>query len=204
MNKEFSLKLIADKLSKRGFLPYITSDSKETLNLIKSIIPISYSVGIPGSVTIREMGLDVELKKMGYQVVDVWEKEDREGRLKQLNADVVLTSVNALSKDGFIVNLDGTGNRVSSMCFGSREVIAVVGINKIAENLEEAIYRVKNVAAPLNYQRKNSQTPCSITGKCQNCNNIDTKQCRVLVIHEGRPRGIETFHVILVKESWGF
>ena len=204
MNKEFSLKLIANKLSKRGFLPYITSDSKETLNLIKSIIPISYSVGIPGSVTIREMGLDRELRKMGFQVIDVWERANRERRLKQLNADVLLTSVNALSKDGFIVNLDGTGNRVSVMCFGSREIIAVIGINKIAENLEEAIYRVKNVAAPLNYQTKNSQTPCSVIGKCQNCDNINTKQCRVLVIHEGRPRGIEKFHIILVKESWGF
>jgi len=191
-------------LVNRGFLVRVVNNQEEVMPILKELIPEGVSIGIPGSITIRQLGIIEKFKMLGYRMIDTSDNGDRSKRLEQLNADVILTSSNAVTEDGLIVNLDGTGNRVASMCFGPKMVIAVVGINKVSKNLEEAIYRTKNVAAPLLYQSKNSNTPCQKTGYCHDCKTTKTKQCRVLVIHEGKPRGIEEFHIILVKEKLGF
>jgi len=195
---------IIRNLENRGFSVNIVNNQEEAIKLLLQLLPQGFTIGVPGSVTIRQLGLIEKLTMLGYKVIDTWDNGDRVNRLEQLNADVVLTSSNAITEDGLLVNLDGTGNRVASLCFGPKKVIAVVGINKITKNLEEAIYRTKNIAAPLIYQRKSSGTPCEKTGYCHDCKTIKTKQCRVLVIHEGKPRGIEEFHIILVSENMGF
>ncbi|KJS23625.1 MAG: hypothetical protein VR72_00500 [Clostridiaceae bacterium BRH_c20a] len=191
-------------LENRGFTVRVANSQEEVIPILKELVPEGAQIGIPGSVTIRQLGIIENFKMLGHKVIDTWDNGDRENRLKQLNADVVLTSSNAITEDGLLVNLDGTGNRVASMCFGPKKVIAIIGINKVTKNLEEAIYRTKNVAAPLLYKSKNSNTPCQKTGYCHDCKTTKTKQCRVLVIHEGKPRGIEEFHIILIKEKLGF
>ncbi|MFZ7104687.1 MAG: lactate utilization protein [Peptococcaceae bacterium] len=199
-----NFEILKENLINRGFSVNIADSRDEAVELLKQLIPESASIGLPGTVTIRGLGIIEELKKSGSQIIDTWEEENPLRRHEQLNADVVLTSVNAITLDGLLVNLDGTGNRVASMCYGPKMVVAVVGSNKITKNLEDAIYRTKNVAAPLSYQRKNSRTPCAKTGVCHDCKTIKTKQCRVMVIHEGRPRGINEFHIILVKAELGY
>ncbi|MFZ5943225.1 MAG: lactate utilization protein [Bacillota bacterium] len=191
-------------LTNRGFQLKVLDKTEELLPILKAIIPAGASIGIPGSVTIRQLGVAESFKTLGHKIIDTWENVDRTKRLEQLNADVILTSLNAITEDGLLVNLDGTGNRIASMCYGPRKVIAVIGKNKITKNLEEAIYRTKNIAAPQIYKRKKANTPCEKTGRCHDCQTVATKQCRVLTIHEGRTRGIEEFHIILIKEDLGY
>ena len=199
----FDLNLLKKRLENRGFNVFIADDSANAIEIIKDLAQDCSNIGVPGSVTIRQIGIIEELEKLGKSLVCI-EDQSRESRLKQLNAEMLLTSSNAVSMEGFLVNLDGTGNRVAAMCYGPQKVISVIGTNKITENLEKAIYRVKNVAAPLNYQRKNAGTPCQKTGRCHECTHISNKQCRVLVIHEGKPRGFEDFNIIIVRESLGY
>nr|WP_243270127.1 LUD domain-containing protein [Thermanaerosceptrum fracticalcis] len=121
---------------------------------------------------------------------------------KHKNSDVFLCSTNALTLDGQLINLDGSGNRVSSLIFGPKKIIVIAGVNKIVDNVESGIARVKNVVAPELYRHKNAPAPCAKTGYCINC-HPPVKQCRALVILEARPRINTDFHIILVGENLG-
>ena len=171
-------------------------------------IPSGSRVGIGGSVTLREMGILEALEKRGDEVYDHWKeglsKERRqEVGKKQQRSDFFLTSTNALTLDGKLINVDATGNRVSSMIFGPERVLVIAGVNKIVKNLNEGLARLKKVAAPRNCQRRKDPTPCARDLVCHNC-DTPARLCRVTTILERRPWGIKEFAVILVGEELGY
>jgi L-lactate utilization protein LutB len=171
-------------------------------------IPSGARVGIGGSITLREMGILEALEKRGHEVYDHWKeglsKERRQeiGK-KQQKADFFLASTNALTLDGKLINVDATGNRVSSMIFGPERVMVIAGVNKLVKNLNEGLARLKKVAAPRNCQRRKDPTPCAQDLICHNC-DTPARLCRVTTIIERRPWGVKEFTVILVGEELGY
>ena len=171
-------------------------------------IPPGAKVGIGGSITLREMGILEALEERGNGVYDHWKeglsKERRqEVGKKQQRADFFLTSTNALTLDGKLINVDATGNRVASMIFGPERIVVIAGVNKIVKSLNEGLARVKKVAAPRNCQRRKDPTPCAQDLICRNC-DTPARLCRVTTIIERRPWGIKEFTVILVGEELGY
>ena len=135
--------------------------------------------------------------------------EEEEGKtaaeiLKEaLSTDIYISSVNAIAKTGEIVNIDGTANRVASIFYGHKKVYLVVGKNKIAESCDEAIYRARNIAAPLNAKRLNRKTPCAEKGdKCYNCNSPERICCGLSVLWK-KPGGCD-YEIVIVNEDIGY
>ena len=120
---------------------------------------------------------------------------------QSLLADVFITGANAISLDGQMVNIDGTGNRVAAIVYGPETVIVIAGMNKVTDTLEEAVRRARSVAAPMNCQRFNKQTPCSVTGVCGDCKGSETICNQILITRHCRPTGRIKF--ILVGEELG-
>ena len=130
----------------------------------------------------------------------------RDTALRTMGRDVFLTSVNALAQTGEMVNIDGTGNRIAASLFGSQEVFFVLGRNKITPDLASAIYRARNVAAPLNSKKnkKSSLNPCAtLEEKCYDCGSPD-RICNALTIYYKKMRTMQTMEVIILKENLGF
>ena len=122
--------------------------------------------------------------------------------LQAYDSDVFLASANAMTEDGIIVNIDGNSNRVSAIAQGPRKVVFIVGMNKICDDVDGAMKRARNVAAPINAQRFGLDTPCSKTGSCFNCKSPDTICCQFLITRFSRHAG--RIHVILVNDNLGF
>jgi NAD-dependent dihydropyrimidine dehydrogenase PreA subunit len=127
----------------------------------------------------------------------------KETRTVAARAEIYISSVNGISEQGEIVNIDNTGNRVAGITYGPEKVYLLVEINKVSKDLESAIYRARNVAAPLNAQRLKRKTPCAIAGdKCYNCNSPE-RICRTLSVFWDKPTGAE-YEVILIGEELGY
>ena len=118
------------------------------------------------------------------------------------DADVFLASTNAMTEDGVLINIDGNSNRVSMIAQGPRKVVFIVGMNKVCNDVDAAMKRARNVAAPINAQRFGLKTPCSSTGSCMNCKSPDTICCQILITRYSRHEG--RIHVILVNDDLGF
>ncbi|RLG83776.1 MAG: lactate utilization protein [Thermoprotei archaeon] len=196
----------AEALRRNGFEVHVANDRAEAREVVLKLIPPGSTVGVGGSITIRELGLIEELSARGFEVVHHWVKAPPEAvdelRRKELTADVFLCSVNAVTRDGKLLSIDGVGNRVAAMIFGPRRVIVVAGRNKIVRDLDEAMWRARNVAAPMNCRRLGLDTPCAKTGYCTECTS-PTRACRIVVVLEARPLKTD-FHVVLVNEELGF
>jgi len=197
----------ADALGRRGFNVEIRQTRDEILSLIEEIVPADASVGVGGSVTVRELGIPDILTQRGNTVYDHWreglaKEEVYETRRRQLTADFFLTSTNALTIDGELVNIDGAGNRVAAMSFGPRHVIVIAGANKIARSVEEALWRVRNIASPRNCRRLALKNPCATTGRCLDCSSESTA-CRITTIISRTPMASE-YTVILTPLMLGF
>ena len=197
---------LVSELSKKGYLACYVNTKEEALSEVLRLIPENASVGIPGSVTIREIGAIEALKGKGCTIYHHWDPtltpEQRMETLQNENlSDYFLTSANAVTTDGVIVNIDGTGNRVSGMAWGRNEMIFVIGVNKITQNVDAAISRVRS-ATPPNVLRLNGDTPCTKTGYCVDCDSPN-RVCRVLLILERPAIGRKT-HVIVVGEDLGY
>lgn len=163
-------------------------------------------VGFGDSQTMAKMNLHNALEKENT-VYDPLPTKDNDEFLavakKCLTSDVFLTSVNAATEDGMLVNIDGTGNRVAGSLFGHEKVYFILGTNKLAPNLDDAISRIRNVAAPLNAKRLNLKTPCAIRGdKCYNCSSPD-RICNGLMIHYKKMNDIE-MEIIFIDENLGY
>jgi len=182
------------------FVPTREKALKELLDRV----PAGATVGVGGSLTLGQIGALEALRERGHEVLTSPPEASREEktvlRKKSLTADVFLTGVNAVTADGEIVNLDGTGNRVAATCFGPGRVIYVLGINKLTGDLEEALSRVRNFAAPANAMRLGLDTPCADTGFCHDC-DAKHRICNRLVIHLRAGRGEHS--VIVVGEALG-
>lgn len=199
--------LLAQKVMKglesRNMKAYYAGDKGEALKIALELIPEGSVVTMGGSMSAHEIGLVDALKNGDYNFVDRDAVADkRAAMLAAYDADYFLTSANAITEDGVMVNIDGNSNRVSAIAQGPRHVIVIVGMNKVCPDVDTAMKRARNVAAPINAQRFGLNTPCSKTGSCMNCKSPDTICCQFLITrfsrHEGR------IHVIMVNDSLGF
>jgi hypothetical protein len=200
-------KTVVKNLASRGFEALYADTREEALEEVLKIIPEGASVGVPGSVTIREIGAMEALEERGCPVIHHWDPslspDERLQKLQdELLADYFLTSSNAVTQDGMLVNIDGNGNRVSGMAWGNNTLIFVVGMNKLTATIDEAISRTRNTATPPNALRLKLDTPCTKTGYCVDCSSPD-RVCKALLILE-RATGGRKSHVILVGEDLGF
>jgi L-lactate utilization protein LutB len=201
------LTALSEKLTKNGFEVQIAPNAAEAKKAVLDLIPVGVDVGLGGSMTTRALKLGEALRERGHEVHDHWLPDySPEERLlacrKQVTSPVFLTSVNAVTLDGKLVNIDNTGNRVAAMTFGPEHVIAVVGRNKIVADVHEAVFRAKNHVTPANTRRRNDATPCAVDGKCHDCDS-PARLCRVTAILEKKTRGVGRFTVILVEEELG-
>ena len=173
-----------------------------------SLIPKGAKVGYGGSLTLDQIGIKEILRKGDYNLLDrhlpgVTETEDIRLRKESLLSDVFLTSTNALTEQGQLVNIDGTGNRVAALIYGPAKVIVIAGFNKIVPDVETAVHRVKNYAAPSLARKRNRLLPCAKTGKCVNCHS-DERFCYALAIIEHQKlKYMERITVIIVGEELG-
>ena len=190
-------------LESRNMSGYYAATKEEALTKALELIPEQSTVGMGGAMSAHEIGLVDALKSGNYDFIDRDAASDpREAMLKTYDADVFLASANAITEDGILVNIDGNSNRVSAIAQGPRKVVFIVGMNKVCDDVDGAIKRARNVAAPINAQRFGLSTPCASTGSCFNCKSPDTICCQFLITrfsrHEGR------IHVILVNDDLGF
>lgn len=199
--------LLAQKIIKglesRNMSGYYTASREEALKTALSLIPEGSSVTMGGAMSAHEIGLVDALKNGNYRFIDRDKAEDkRAAMLAAYDADVFLSSVNAMTDDGILVNIDGNANRVSAICQGPKKVIFIVGMNKVCSDPDSAMKRARNIAAPVNAQRFGLSTPCVKTGKCMDCKSPDTICCQFLVTRFSRHPG--RIHVILVNDNLGF
>jgi hypothetical protein len=198
---------VVKKLEKRDFRAAYLKNTDEVNKHLLETIPAEATIGVGGSVTIRELGIMEKLEKRGNTVVHHWKQgipreTSRELRQKEGFSDYYLTSANAITKDGDIINIDGIGNRVAHMIYGPSNVFIVAGYNKIVNDVDAGIKRSKEIAAVMNAKRVGSKTPCATTGKCIDC-NAPGRICRVTTIIQYRPWQTN-IEVLLVNESLGF
>jgi hypothetical protein len=196
-----------EKLEAHDFKVIYVKTKEEAVQEIWKYVTPRQRIGVGGSVTIRELGILDELEAQGCTLYDHWNHAIRKEsnlaiRKMEMTSDLFLCSINAVTLNGELVNIDGIGNRVNSINFGPGKVILVAGYNKIVENVQEAIKRIKNVAAPLNARRLNMDVPCATIGRCVDC-NTPGRICRVVMIHERKP-SLTDILIILVGEELGF
>ncbi len=195
-------------LEERGFKTIIVSTFVEARKAVLQVIPKGSLVGLADSASVRQSGVLDDLRLEGSRIIDPWSKQSveepglRRKLMRQtLGSDVFLTSCNAVTLDGKIVSIDGSGNRVANMIYGCERVVLLVGQNKIVPDVEAALKRIKNVIAPYHAQQKHNKTPCAATGKCNECRSPD-RLCRITVILEFKPRQTD-LTVVLVREDLG-
>jgi L-lactate utilization protein LutB len=211
---ELSAAQIIKNLQTRKFEAFYCKNKEEAVEKAMSFISEKSSVSWGGSVTIHEIGLIDRIYKTNLVIIDRDKAKTIEERFEimrqSLLRDTYLTSANAISEDGIFVNIDGVGNRVAAITFGPKNIIMIIGMNKVCKTVEDARSRARNYAAPTNAHRVSinpllkmpEKTPCAITGICSNCKSdecmcsfiIETRMCKI----PGRIK------IILVGESLGF
>ena len=190
-------------LKTRNMTGWYASSREEALDIALGLIPEGSSVTMGGAMSAHEIGLVDALKSGNYRFIDRDAYEDkRAAMLAAYDADVFLSGVNAMTSDGILVNIDGNANRVSAIAQGPRKVIFIVGMNKVCKDIDGAMKRARNVAAPTNAQRFGIETPCTKTGACMDCKSPDTICCQFLVTRYSRHA--DRIHVILVNDNLGF
>ncbi len=190
-------------LESRNMTGYYAVSKEEALKIAMDLIPKGSSISMGGCMSAREIGLTDALKNGEYDFIDRDAYEDgRVAMLKAYDADFFLASANAMTQDGVIVNIDGNSNRVSAIAQGPKHVLFIVGMNKICDDVDGAMKRARNVAAPINAQRFGLSTPCSKTGTCMDCKSPDTICCQFLITRYSRHE--DRIHVILVNDNLGF
>ena len=199
--------LLAQKVIKglesRNMSGYYASGREEAKKIALSLIPEGSLVTMGGGQSVWDIGLPQALKEGNYNFLDRNLVEDkRAAMLAAYDADVFLASANAITEDGVMVNIDGNANRVSALAFGPKKLVLIVGMNKVCPDVDAAMKRARNVAAPINAQRFGLSTPCAKTGSCMNCKSPDTICCQFLITRFSRHPG--RIHVILVNDTLGF
>ena len=201
-NEKLAQKVIKG-LSSRNMTGYYASSAEEAKNIALDLIPEGSTVTMGGGMSVHEIGLVDALKNGNYDFLDRDKAEDkRAAMLAAYDADFFLSSCNAITEDGVLINIDGNANRVSAIAQGPKKVLFIVGMNKVCSDVDGAMKRARNVAAPINAQRFGLDTPCSKTGSCFNCKSPDTICCQFLVTRFSRHA--DRIHVILVNDILGF
>ncbi len=196
---------VAENFNKRGFEAYYCPTKDEALQKAISLIPENHVVSWGGSVSINDIGLRPYVLEH-RQVIDrdtaKTPEERKELLRKALLCDTFIMGTNAATEDGQLYNIDGTGNRVAALIFGPKQVVVVVGMNKVEPTLEAAIMRARSVASPMNMQRFSKKTPCAVTGMCADCLSPDSICNQMVRTRRCAPAG--RIKVILVGENLGF
>ena len=195
-------KTVIKGLKSRNMSGYYAADKEEALKLALELIPEGSTISMGGCASAQEVGLIKALKEGNYNYIDRAKLSPRESLMAAYDSDIFLSSANAITSDGIMVNIDGNSNRVSCIAQGPRKVVFIVGMNKVCPDLDDAMKRARNVAAPANAQRFDVKTPCKETGKCFDCKSPDTIYCQFLITRYSRHTG--RIHVILVNDNLGF
>lgn len=202
---------VKENLEQNNFDVYFVENRAEAANLVlEKLIPQSgaKSVSYGGSTTMKETGLLESLQQVeGIDLLrpderDISNEEKLERRRQGLLVDLYITGTNAVTEDGWLVNLDMIGNRVGAITFGPKQVIILVGRNKIVDGLEAAMFRIKDYAAPVNAMRLDCKTPCVKTGHCEDCKSPGRICNSWTITEKSFPKG--RIKVILINEDMGF
>lgn len=197
---------IIKNLNKRQMEGYYCKDKEIAIKKVLEIMPKGASVSWGGSMTLTETGLMDTIKNGDYKLIDrdkvTTLEEQRKVYGEICMSDVFLMSTNAITLDGELINIDGRGNRVAFLCYGPQNVVILVGMNKVVTDVESGLNRVRNIASPPNTVRLNKNTPCAITGKCEDCYSPDCICSQIVVTRRsGIPNRIK---IILIGEELGY
>lgn len=197
--------ILVNNLKSRHFDAWYCDTKEDALAKALELIPEGSSVGWGGAMSAHQIGLQDALRNGPFKAIDrdlCRTPEEKEQAAKEcLFADYFLTGANGLSMDGQMVNIDGNGNRVAAVIYGPKNVLVIAGMNKVEDTLEAAVNRARTVAAPMNKQRFDSETPCGATGKCADCKSESCICNHIVVTRHCRPAGRIKF--ILVGEPLG-
>jgi len=194
-------------LKKHGFGAVFSPSRQGAADFIMQQAADCQTVGIAGTHTARALGIVPMLEKAGKALYDHWQlkpgtPQEVECRKQQMRADLFISSANAVTMTGEIVNRDGFGNRTNSMTFGPGKVIVVAGRNKIVPNLDAAINRIERIAGPIRAMSLNRKTPCVKSGYCMDCDSPE-RICNITSIIHRRP-GLTNITVVLLDEDLGY
>lgn len=181
--------------------------NEELMNYLDTRIKEGSKVSVGGSMTLFETGVIDYLKTKDIQYLDRYQEGLSQQELfevfnQALTCDTYITSTNAITMDGCLYNVDRTGNRVAAMIYGPKEVLVICGTNKIVEDVDEAVHRVEEVAAPLNCVRLKTNTPCIKTKKCMHCSSND-KLCNTYTLL-GHQLIKDRITIILLEGDYGY
>lgn len=210
------IKKTMENLEKNGIKPYFVETKEEVVALVKTLISKGESVSNGGSQSLKETGVMELLNSGDYEFIDrtgLEGEELRQAYIRAFGCDTFFCSSNAVTENGELYNVDGNSNRVACIVYGPRQVIMVVGVNKIVKDINEAIIRVKEKAAPPNTKRLSCKTPCAVTGKCVSlskenpmiCDGCASPQricCNYVV--SAKQRHKDRIKIILVNENLGY
>jgi hypothetical protein len=208
---EEQLITLVEQLRRNRFNAVLAKNARDAKDKILATIPLQASVGVANSVTVRQIGILEALKNrgnilidpiaMGYGLVEFDEETHNKTLRDSINADVFLSGTNAVTEDGKLVNIDGIGNRVVGIIWGSGQSMVIVGRNKIVKNVDAALNRIKNMVTPTFAKRRQLALPCAKAGRCVDC-NIPERACNITVILERKP-ALQKLTVVLVNEDLG-
>ena len=197
---------VMKNLERRHYVSYYCKTSADIVNKVRELIPEGSSVTWGGSMSIRDTGVTRMLKDGNYQVFDRDDVTTAEDKVrmyrKAFECDYYLASVNAMSEDGVLVNIDGNGNRVAAITWGPEHVILVVSLNKVCQDVEAAVKRARSTAAPVNMARFTNHTPCQTDGTCHNCLSTESICNYISIQRMSHPAGRHI--VILTDEAVGY
>ena len=199
-------KTLIKNLQRRHIEGFYCPTGEEAVRKVSELIEDGNRVTWGGTMTVRDLGIPDYLRNRGtLEVLDRDLAETAEEKqalyLRAFSADVYLTSANAISEDGVIVNIDGNGNRVAAITWGPKKVIFVIGLNKVAQTVEAALSRARGTASPINASRFDIKTPCHVDGVCHNCNSPESI-CNYVHFLRNSPKGRHI--VVLVGENLGY
>ena len=193
-------------LEKNKMDGYFCEDSNKAVELVKELVPEGSSIGWGGSVTFAETGAKAALEQGNYNMLDRAKatdaKQAEEMIQKHLSCDTFFMSTNAITIKGELVNIDGNSNRLACLLYGPKQVIVLVGMNKLVKDIDDAINRIHTLACPPNATRLHCDTPCANIGICGNCHNDDCMCCNIVITRHNRHKG--RIKVILIAEDLGF
>ena len=193
--------IIAVNLQNLGYAVHFFETGAEAADYLEVEVK-GKTVGFGGSITAKELGLYERLQKENHTVWHWVDGAGKEIRNEATRAQVYITSANAIAETGEIVNIDGTGNRLAATLYGPEVVYIIVGRNKLCGDYDSALYRARNVAAPLNAKRLNRKTPCTVDLKCHDCKSAD-RICHGLAVLWRPMEGVGRTEVLIVNEDLG-
>lgn len=208
-HNEATARHIIDILNGKGYHAVYAADRAQARKLVLETIPKGSSITLGGSITVEELDLLETFRSADYRLYDRYapeltSEEEHELRRQAMVADYMVTGTNAITRSGELVNIDCTGNKTAGMIFGPRHVVVVTGVNKLVDDLDEAMKRLYRIA-PLNARRIGHHTPCTVTGECRRgeCNSGECMCNYISIVNNGR-KTADKYTIIVIPEEIGY